>query len=283
MGYRFIKLSCDITKSTIWTEDDSTFRIWIWMMAEADRDGVVQATIPGIALGCRKTITEVETALEKFEQPDPYSSNPANEGRRIAKIARGWRLLNYTDHRDRRGGDENWQKERHRKNQQAYRDRRTVTVTDNVTGTRSLNGHKPVTVTIEAEAEVRTVSNASHSHPATGGVKPSAEEAIYQEYPRKVAKKAAIPAIRKAIKQIQAGVDCLAIPDKREAQKYLYKRVQAFARSPEGTRPDTEYLPHPATWFNKGRYLDDDHEWELTDPHEKPQPQLQFLPKPGGG
>jgi hypothetical protein len=80
-------------------------------------------------------------------------------------------------------------------------------------------------------------------------------EAIYREYPRKVGKAAALKAISRAVDRLRNDHGGL-----REAQVYLYTRVRSYARSPAGN--DGEFTPHPATWFNQGRYDDDPKEWE---------------------
>ena len=77
----------------------------------------------------------------------------------------------------------------------------------------------------------------------------SAEE-IYAAYPRKVGKMGAIRAIKRlAFHNISPG--------------WLLERTKAYAeatsRWPEA---DRQYIPHPATWFNRGSYDDDPKEWE---------------------
>ncbi|MFL6427869.1 MAG: hypothetical protein ACJ71S_06465 [Acidobacteriaceae bacterium] len=106
----------------------------------------------------------------------------------------------------------------------------------------------------------------------------NAIEAIYQQYPRKVAKKDALKAIGKAIAMLQASGRT-----EREAQEYLYRRAQAFAKSPAGQ--NGEYTPHPTTWFNRGSFDDDEREWQRPGDNgaadgRKPVPQLKFV-KPG--
>lgn len=72
-------------------------------------------------------------------------------------------------------------------------------------------------------------------------------EMIYACYPRKIARVAALKAINRVLraKSITAS-DLLAYTKK-------------FANSHAGKRGD--FTPHPATWFNSGRYLDDQAEW----------------------
>jgi len=50
---------------------------------------------------------------------------------------------------------------------------------------------------------------------------------------------------------------------------WLLGRVKAFATSPAGQAG--KFTPHPATWFNGGRYEDDDAEWARDEKDEKPE------------
>jgi hypothetical protein len=74
-------------------------------------------------------------------------------------------------------------------------------------------------------------------------------EDIYAAYPRKVGKQGAIRAIQKAIRDV--GIDRLL----NDVKTY----AEATSRWPA---EDRQYIPHPATWFNRGSYEDDPKEWE---------------------
>lgn len=65
-------------------------------------------------------------------------------------------------------------------------------------------------------------------------------EMIYQAYPRKAARKSAIKAIQKACKEI-------SLDD-------LLEKVKAYAAA--SVWMERQYIPHPATWFNDGRWDD---------------------------
>ena len=75
-------------------------------------------------------------------------------------------------------------------------------------------------------------------------------EAIYQAYPRHIGHRAAIIKITKMLESVNYS--------------YLLERTKRFASCvaqwPESER---KYVPHPATWFNQGRYEDNPKEWEL--------------------
>jgi hypothetical protein len=102
----FTKLFSSIVASSIWCEDDRTRIVWVTMLALADRRGIVEAAVPGLANAARVTVDDCRAALAKFESPDPDSRSTAHEGRRIEKIEGGWRLLNYEFYRHKLSADE---------------------------------------------------------------------------------------------------------------------------------------------------------------------------------
>ena len=81
-------------------------------------------------------------------------------------------------------------------------------------------------------------------------------ESIYDAYPRKVGKTVALNAIRKALGLISKR------PELPDPVGWLQERVQAYAESRAGEEP--RFTPHPATWFNSGRFDDDPAEWHRT-------------------
>ena len=106
MAEGFTKLFSTLTTSTIWSEPLATRVVWITMLAVADRNGEVQAAIPGLARLANVSVQECETALQTFLSPDPYSRTTDNEGRRIEVIDGGWRLLNHAKYRAKMAAEE---------------------------------------------------------------------------------------------------------------------------------------------------------------------------------
>lgn len=83
---------------------------------------------------------------------------------------------------------------------------------------------------------------------------------IYQLYPRKVGKRAALAAIDKAISRIKGTMGGGLFES--QAIEYLTERVRLYAHVVSGwPRSDRAFIPHPATWFNQDRFDDDDREW----------------------
>lgn len=85
-------------------------------------------------------------------------------------------------------------------------------------------------------------------------------EVIYRAYPRHKDKRFALLSIERAIRRIKTG-ELRKPMSEQEAFDYLLKRASEFSRSLAGRRG--MLTPYPATWFNRGGYMDDDHEWDL--------------------
>lgn len=81
-------------------------------------------------------------------------------------------------------------------------------------------------------------------------------EAWWTEYPRKEAKAAALKAYAKAHKQVGAEALRLGL----EANLMLWR----------AERRERQYLPHPSTWLNQGRWADEHPLLETTDQPARP-------------
>jgi len=102
----YTKLFNSILASTIWREDDQTRLVWITLLAMANKDGVVEASLPGIAGFARVELASCERALKKLSAPDPYSRSEVDEGRRVKKVDGGWLLVNHAKYRQKLNDEE---------------------------------------------------------------------------------------------------------------------------------------------------------------------------------
>jgi hypothetical protein len=102
----YTKLFGSIVDSTIWRESKDTKIVWITMLAKANRDGVVEASLPGLADASRVSIDECVAALKCLSSPDKYSRTKDFEGRRIEEIDGGWRIMNHAKYRAKMNADE---------------------------------------------------------------------------------------------------------------------------------------------------------------------------------
>jgi hypothetical protein len=110
----YTKLFGSILRSTVWRAPAHVRLVWIALLALADRDGEVDASIPGLADAAGVELEQCEEALAVFLAPDRYSRTPDHEGRRIEKIDGGWRLLNHAKYQQRLGLEERRQRDRER-------------------------------------------------------------------------------------------------------------------------------------------------------------------------
>jgi hypothetical protein len=152
----YAKLFTSITESSLWSEPKEVRLLFVTMLAKADQDGFVEASIPGLARVANLTIDETESSLRVLMSPDPYSKNPANEGRRIAELPGGFLLLNYEDYRSRRSAEE--RREYMRQYMQEYRTKtegRKQSVNKRKQSVNSVNRSKPPLAHTEADTEAK--------------------------------------------------------------------------------------------------------------------------------
>jgi hypothetical protein len=102
MATGFAKVYGSILDSSVWMEDAPTRITWITMLVMADANGFVEASVSGIARRANVTLDQCRTALDCFQNPDPDSKDPANEGRRVTRVDGGFFILNYEKYRERR-------------------------------------------------------------------------------------------------------------------------------------------------------------------------------------
>ncbi len=102
----YTKLFSSILHSTIWQAPDHVRLVWITLLALKDRDGVVEASVPGLARAAGVSLTATEQALALLMAPDPYSRTPDHEGRRIVAVDGGWSVLNHDKYNDKSSAEE---------------------------------------------------------------------------------------------------------------------------------------------------------------------------------
>src|SRR2546426_1342361 len=98
----YTKLFGTIVGSAIWSEDDQPRLVWITMLAIANAEGKVDASIPGLAQFARVPLDATQRALDRLKAPDQYSRTKDFEGRRVVEIDGGWLILNYKKYRNQR-------------------------------------------------------------------------------------------------------------------------------------------------------------------------------------
>ena len=108
----FAKLDSGIVNSTLWVQPDDVLRVWIWMLSQADAQGVVRTAAPALALVCMKSVDRIREIIALLEAPDPDSRSENDDGRRIRKIEGGWQIINYGSYRQRVSAEEKRENDR---------------------------------------------------------------------------------------------------------------------------------------------------------------------------
>jgi hypothetical protein len=171
----YTKLFGSIVASTIWREDDKTRIVWITMLAIANRSGIVEASLPGLADLARVGVNECQQAVNKLSEPDEYSRTKDHDGRRIAPVDGGWHILNHAKYRAKMGSDE--RREYLKLKQQESRDRKKAVNTPSTVVNNGQHSSSPSTHA-EAEAEAASFRKRSKRAPAAPRARPTVEEWI---------------------------------------------------------------------------------------------------------
>ena len=204
----------------------------------ADKLGVVDMTPQAVSRRTNVPLEIVQRGILVLSSPDPESRSQGEEGRRLVPIdshrSWGWQIVNYEHYRNLR--DEEARRAYFR---DAKREQRSKKCAESPAASNSVKDSPTNSTQAEAEAEAEE-QKPSRAKAARG--KPSAEcLTLYQAYPRHVAPAAAYRAIGKALRV--------------KSFDYLIAAVNRYAKSVQGTDP--QYIAHPATWFNAGRYDDE--------------------------
>ena len=133
MGYT--KLFSSLVMSSVWRAPDHVRIVWITMLALKDERGEVRGSAGGLSDAARVSREMFEDAVRVLESPDPDSSNPENEGRRIERIVGGWFVLNHSHYNRLMSADDIRAKnaERQRRFRQSRQPSRDVTDVTDVT------------------------------------------------------------------------------------------------------------------------------------------------------
>lgn len=200
------------------------------MLAMADKDGLVSASVPGLATLARTSVEKCEEALVTLSSPDRYSRTREFEGRRIKEVEGGWQLLNYDKYRRKLSAEERREYLAAKQREYRARDKKLSTNVDNVSDTD--------TRLTQADSDSKADTEARKTFPQRKALGSHEFHAFWAEYPRKVAKLEAVKAWMKGVcdgslGEILAGLEA-------------WKRTNQWA--------DLEAIPYPATWITGQRW-----------------------------
>lgn len=221
------KLFTKILDSSIWLESDATRIVWMTLIAAMDETGFCSfASAANLAHRARVNADDCAKAVSCLESPDPNSSDPDNEGRRIERVPGGWLVLNAGKYREL--VTRAVQREKTRIRVQKFREK--------ASGNADVTQEKRSVTPSEAETEAETDTRAKARIGRT-----EAFERFWKAYPRKVAKENARKSFDKCSGEIEKILGAL----------------EWQSKSHDWTKDNGQFIPHPATWLNQRRWEDD--------------------------
>lgn len=125
------------------------------MLALADKYGVVEGSIPGLADMARLSIAETQESLLLLHSPDEFSRTTDHEGRRVKTIDGGWQILNHGKYREKMNADERREYLRIKKAESRERQENRSTTVNN---RQQSSTPVPSTGTLSTHAECRVQS-----------------------------------------------------------------------------------------------------------------------------
>lgn len=186
---------------------------------------------------------DVERAVKRLMEPDPLSTSPNEDGRRLVPVNpdrpfRCWRLVNFERYRHivRRANDAA------RKRQKRHSEKDTTDTSETVPERPSVSENVlpslPAAINVGTKYEERNTKNEKERAP----VKLAFDE-WWRLYPKKVGRKAALRAWEK-----------IPAEDRAMALSVVERVSEIWGRASSERR---QFCPHPATWLSGGRWEDD--------------------------
>lgn len=131
--------------------------VFVFMLCHSDRHGVVEYVTPEmIATLIGRAYDEVQVAIGVLESPDPESGTPTEDGRRLVRLTRGWRIVNYLPYRGTRD-----EEDRREQNRQAQARHRVTTVSQESATSKPPSAHAEAEAEAEGDVDTRGPSDPS--------------------------------------------------------------------------------------------------------------------------
>ena len=222
----YAKLHGEMLASSIWSESDTTRLVWVTMLLMSDRDGMVRASLTGLAHQARVSIESCTAALRTLMGPDPESRDRTT-GERVIEVVGGYQILNYERYQDLGSADDYKEKARLRQQRKRSRDAR----------------HARVTPCHAASQEITHVVEKSTVQKSTSEARETLLDG-FAEFWDVYAKKVDRPASERAWKALGPDLELAAT---------VTARAKAYVES----TPDKAFRKHPATWLRARGWEDE--------------------------
>lgn len=235
----YTKLFASIVTSTIWREPDHVRIVWITLLALAGKDGVAEASIPGLADMAKVSLEDCELALERLAGPDKYSRTQEHEGRRIVAVDGGWKLINHAKYRAKMSRED---RREYLRLKQRDRRQQLSTNVNSCSDVSTLSTHTEADTDTKAEAEPK--ARKIKPTRAKDAREPEAFTAFYQRYPKHEDRAGALKAWTK-------------LNPNPEVITAINRALDWQTTQPSWTKDGGRFVPMPSTWLNKRRWEDE--------------------------
>ena len=89
-----------ILESSLWVQESKETRLlWVTMLAMKNRDGIIQASVVGLADRAKISAEECRKSLVVLLSADPNDTSGVENGKRIREIPGGWEIVNHNLYR----------------------------------------------------------------------------------------------------------------------------------------------------------------------------------------
>jgi len=229
--------------------------LFVFLLAHADADGVVDMTPAAIVGRSGLKIEDVLVGLDELLAPDPNSRTPDFEGRRLALLDEsrswGWFIVNYKKYRDMK--DMEQVREQNRERVRRWRETHGNAPKRSVTLGNAEKRQEEVEVEVEEETESQKLLVTAGDRKRVSSPKKvlnpeSVEfvesfEVFWTDYPRKQ-------------KRLEAEKAWAKIPVQTEA--YFHQILLGLEKWKVSKQwQDSQFIPLAATWLNNRQYDDD--------------------------
>lgn len=241
----YVKLFSSIYQGTL-RGNSHCLLVFTNLLAHCDKEGIVDVHPRAVSEEVGLTVEQVRAALDVLEAPDEESRSPEEDGRRIVRTdahrAWGWRVVNYAKYRAIRSEED--RREQNRVAQAKFRQRKQSKQSKPASAAESHGSAQSAQAEGEVEGEGKKyISTASPSHAAKAS-KVDAFTVFWEAYPKKRGKDAAAKAFAKR------GPSTDMLDD-------MLRAIEQQKAGSDWRRDGGQYIPHPSTWLNEGRWMDE--------------------------
>ena len=130
----YVKIYSGINESSVAELDVHVRWLWIVLLTKADQYGNVFGTVQALARIANLSVEDTQDALNRLGAPDPSSTSPDEEGRRLIPAGQNlWHVVNYLKYRQMRDPEREKETARERMRKLRKRRRDVTLVTPDVT------------------------------------------------------------------------------------------------------------------------------------------------------